>query len=247
MPFLSKKGYLFAKSVPPGNSQALPVGLSRKMMNVFRTAYYNEDSELSNVTNDNALLAFPLHYLNGYCRSTKGIVQLGKSQQDGPLREDPHKRKKYSSYWICATTTKALIEEPLAKNKFFAAVQELLTVFEEKEVRTGTMDDNFLGHFYSQAFGLPPLDRKSDDWQDIYRACRTTQDQCCHLFVFHLQLCNPHQDKSQRFQMMNLVSSISFQLFPKDSVTTNDSKLIKAYIRLLGTTTRTTSGIKGMV
>ena len=112
-------------------------------------------------------------------------------------------------------------------------------MYVENEVRTGTVDANFLGHFYSQAFGLPPRDQESDDWHDIYRACRTTQDQCCHLFIFHYQLCNPHQDKSKRFQIINVVSSLTFQLFPKSSLITNEFPTIKAYIRLLGTSTRT--------
>ena len=93
-------------------------------MSVFRTAYSNDGSALPNVTNDNDVLAFPLHFLNGYCRSTKGIMQLGKAGQEGTLRDDLNKKKKYSSYWICATTTKSLIEEPLADNNFFAAVKE---------------------------------------------------------------------------------------------------------------------------
>lgn len=223
MPFIHDKTTLF------GSGQAIKVkGVTYSHLHpyvsqnlyekIFVKTFQSRRKQIQPITDDAyPFLAFPLIFLDLYCRNTVKIQELAKTKADFGGEQ------KYS-YWIVINTTPSLLLNSQSEGSFMNTFHQNFNM----DKTTTHIDPKFLQNFYIDCFGGEE-GMVEDDLASIIDTCKNTELCCAHIFVIKV---NPTHSSISSLPF-DVIASISFQLFPLDNVI--DGGLVSGYIKWIAT------------
>jgi hypothetical protein len=235
MTFIREKGCLFRKS-GNGSRQVLPQGISKKIMAVFKTAYISEGQEIT--PPEDSFVAFDLKFTNRFCRSNKSIEQMGDVLNE--CNTIVETTRGFPAYFAWAASTRGVTGK-LTDNPFLNHVDFGRQEFVEEEHDGGVLNTAFLANFYLKCFGLDNVTNCDVDRQDILESSSNPNHGCCHLFIFRMDILKPIGHQESTWPAVEVISSLTFQLFPSDNLIADTNQTVQAYVRWMATSDKTST------